>query len=402
MAQELWYYLKNDQQFGPVSEAELQALIEVGEISRENLAWRQGDQEWKETGSFERLASSFKTPPPPPPIVATPPPAPTSAPVAHPTQSTAVYPTPRVNGITQAGGGSLGQGIAQSAVVDSTRFQSGQTSQAQRGSAPRPSDLYGNMPTFGSETPTGGLKKKWTESSGIEVPQEVIIQADSSGFGQPMVPQATYSPALQNDDVESEEIALEESPQRELPPYVPPPHVLPPQHQSLHHQPPQPAPQQQLSPAPRPRVVRAKKPLSERLYSLVMFLISVKKLLGIGVAGAAAIAATAVVVTREPVHTTQSELYGTVVPAGYRGPVGQIKIDAYPWGTLSLLSRGGRSLEVPGDLETPLVLLVEPGTYRVEIGAAWCNLEVGEGTSRTCSKVLRSVDVETYYQEVGW
>lgn len=38
MSEDVWYYEKDGQQYGPVSLAELQRLIETGFISRHNLA----------------------------------------------------------------------------------------------------------------------------------------------------------------------------------------------------------------------------------------------------------------------------------------------------------------------------------------------------------------------------
>lgn len=82
MAEDVWYYEKDGQQYGPVSHAELQRLIESGYLSRHNLAWRPGEKDWSASGTFHDLAASFKTPPPvqKPPSAPLPPPPQTQPP----------------------------------------------------------------------------------------------------------------------------------------------------------------------------------------------------------------------------------------------------------------------------------------------------------------------------------
>lgn len=41
-----WYYARNDQQFGPVSAAELKQLADSGELSPDDLLWREGMDSW--------------------------------------------------------------------------------------------------------------------------------------------------------------------------------------------------------------------------------------------------------------------------------------------------------------------------------------------------------------------
>lgn len=41
-----WYYARNDQQFGPVSAAELKRLAEDGKLSPDDLLWREGMDQW--------------------------------------------------------------------------------------------------------------------------------------------------------------------------------------------------------------------------------------------------------------------------------------------------------------------------------------------------------------------
>jgi hypothetical protein len=46
MAEVLWFYARNDQQFGPVSAAELKQLAEAGRLSPDDLLWREGMEQW--------------------------------------------------------------------------------------------------------------------------------------------------------------------------------------------------------------------------------------------------------------------------------------------------------------------------------------------------------------------
>ena len=41
-----WYYARNDQQFGPISAAELKQLADSGQLSPDDLLWREGMDSW--------------------------------------------------------------------------------------------------------------------------------------------------------------------------------------------------------------------------------------------------------------------------------------------------------------------------------------------------------------------
>ena len=41
-----WYYARNDQQYGPVSAADLKQLAEAGQLSPNDLLWREGMDAW--------------------------------------------------------------------------------------------------------------------------------------------------------------------------------------------------------------------------------------------------------------------------------------------------------------------------------------------------------------------
>lgn len=56
-----WFYAQGGQQKGPVSDQELQALVQAGTITSATLVWREGMADWKP------YASVAAPPPPPPP-----------------------------------------------------------------------------------------------------------------------------------------------------------------------------------------------------------------------------------------------------------------------------------------------------------------------------------------------
>ena len=50
-----WYYARDDEQFGPISGAELRSLAAAGELTRDNLVWREGMSEWSAAGKMRGL-----------------------------------------------------------------------------------------------------------------------------------------------------------------------------------------------------------------------------------------------------------------------------------------------------------------------------------------------------------
>ena len=327
MAEELWYYEKDGEQHGPVTQVELQALIEIGEISRDNLAWKPGEREWTETGTFEVLLPSFQTPPPmraassPAPPPGSPPPVPVPA-------------TAPLSGVPSA-----------------------------------------------AAAPVAGTQERQSPASLATAPTQALVPAPAQPVGE-----------------DGEALTAEIVPPETLPDLPPIPQV--------------PASQLPVPQVPAPPVrqtqhvptVRVEKSLFDWISAYVVLFANLKFLLTTGV--------TVVVIAAgfwwwmknndRPPHPSQEALHGTVVPVGYKGPVGQIKIDAYPWAELTGLSRSGEKLEVPGTAITPLVLLVEPGSYRVELGAYSCELDIAEEATKTCSQVVKTIDAATYYREVGW
>lgn len=69
MTDRLWYYAKDNQQAGPIGEAELIALVQSGQLRPETLVWTDGMPQWAALQTIPGLtaASAF----PPPPVVAT-------------------------------------------------------------------------------------------------------------------------------------------------------------------------------------------------------------------------------------------------------------------------------------------------------------------------------------------
>ena len=103
----LWYYARNGQRMGPVEEAEIQRLLQTGQLAGTDLVWKPGLPEWRPAGQMPELASFFRPagpPPPPPPPAAYSPYAPPAAPLV---QSPA-YPAPMFGNVTAVEYGSFG------------------------------------------------------------------------------------------------------------------------------------------------------------------------------------------------------------------------------------------------------------------------------------------------------
>ena len=65
-----WYYAKNKQKVGPVTEEQLKELIRSGELSPTDMVWKQGMAKWQPAGAVDGLL------PKPPPAQPEPPPLP--------------------------------------------------------------------------------------------------------------------------------------------------------------------------------------------------------------------------------------------------------------------------------------------------------------------------------------
>jgi GYF domain 2 len=53
-----WYYARNDQQFGPISAAELKQLADSGQLSPDDLLWREGMDSWATAINLRGLFTS--------------------------------------------------------------------------------------------------------------------------------------------------------------------------------------------------------------------------------------------------------------------------------------------------------------------------------------------------------
>ena len=76
-----WHYAKNNQQFGPVSAAELKQLASSGELASSDLIWKEGWDDWRAAGTVKGLFDSA------PPMKPVPPPFPRSAEANQPSSA---------------------------------------------------------------------------------------------------------------------------------------------------------------------------------------------------------------------------------------------------------------------------------------------------------------------------
>jgi hypothetical protein len=85
MAEVQWYYARNDQQFGPVSAAELKQLADDGKLAPDDLLWREGMDQWATAINLRGLFSPESTPAgSQPPVAAQGSPAPVASAPARP------------------------------------------------------------------------------------------------------------------------------------------------------------------------------------------------------------------------------------------------------------------------------------------------------------------------------
>jgi hypothetical protein len=65
-ARQEWYYAKGGQKVGPVSEADLKALIQSGQLSANDMVWKQGTAGWMPVSKLFPSPSAVARPVPPP------------------------------------------------------------------------------------------------------------------------------------------------------------------------------------------------------------------------------------------------------------------------------------------------------------------------------------------------
>jgi serine/threonine protein kinase len=96
-----------------------------------------------------------------------------------------------------------------------------------------------------------------------------------------------------------------------------------------------------------------------------------------------------------------------VVPVAGPG----VLVDASPWGQLlEIADDSGKKLAVPGDALTPLVLQLDPGTYRLILGRPGseerqeCRIEVGPSADAECRVAFAdaAVTATDLFKESGW
>lgn len=79
----VWFISREGQQYGPVSDAEVTKLIELGHLSPVDYVWSEGMGNWAEARTVPELVA-LRPKPPPPPLPPTPPPAPAQSRPAAP------------------------------------------------------------------------------------------------------------------------------------------------------------------------------------------------------------------------------------------------------------------------------------------------------------------------------
>ncbi len=108
-----WYYSHGGQQHGPISEAEIRALIEQGQLQRGDLVWRAGMDNWHPAGEVPELFPAASVPPAAPPAAGNVPPPMAPAVPPPPRRVPAAYAGPgffqrlRPDGVVMASSGIL-------------------------------------------------------------------------------------------------------------------------------------------------------------------------------------------------------------------------------------------------------------------------------------------------------
>jgi tRNA A-37 threonylcarbamoyl transferase component Bud32 len=102
------------------------------------------------------------------------------------------------------------------------------------------------------------------------------------------------------------------------------------------------------------------------------------------------------------------EVAATGPPAGTPAS-GTLVVEASPWGEVSRIAdASGTEVTLPNDRSTPLVVLVPPGVYDVELtrpdapAVQTCRVEVRPGASARCRVQLVTVAADDYFREAGW
>lgn len=62
-----WYYAANGQSMGPMTQGQLEAVIQAGQVQHSTMVWHAGMAGWQAAGQVPQLVAAFGPPPPPPP-----------------------------------------------------------------------------------------------------------------------------------------------------------------------------------------------------------------------------------------------------------------------------------------------------------------------------------------------
>jgi hypothetical protein len=69
MAEAIWYFADGEEERGPVTEAQIRTLIGTNNLTREDLVWREGMEDWVPAGEIPGLFDSAPVPAAPAPAV---------------------------------------------------------------------------------------------------------------------------------------------------------------------------------------------------------------------------------------------------------------------------------------------------------------------------------------------
>jgi len=96
----MWYYAQSGQQQGPISDEQIQRMVQDGSLGKEDLVWREGMASWQPAGEVPGLefpAPTFTPAPLYPPPAA--PAAPIITPPPPPPEAVAPYAAPQYQGM---------------------------------------------------------------------------------------------------------------------------------------------------------------------------------------------------------------------------------------------------------------------------------------------------------------
>lgn len=57
-----WYYAKEDQQFGPISQSEMRGMLDAGAIQPSDMVWREGLKDWTPAADISEFGLVYKAP----------------------------------------------------------------------------------------------------------------------------------------------------------------------------------------------------------------------------------------------------------------------------------------------------------------------------------------------------